>query len=41
LKSGKYEVVACGLSKEFSANLRNVSTNRMREISLCCLAKEF
>jgi hypothetical protein len=32
-------VVTCHFSKEFYANQRNVSTNRVRGISLFCLQK--
>jgi hypothetical protein len=35
----KRQVVTCRFSKEFCANQRNVSTNRMRGISLFCLQK--
>jgi hypothetical protein len=34
-------VPACRFSKEFFANLINVSTNRIRGIALCFLQKSF
>jgi hypothetical protein len=37
----KLQVVACCFSKEFCANPKNTSTNRMREITLSCLQKSF
>jgi hypothetical protein len=33
----KWQVAACGSSKEFCANRRNVSTNRKTAIALSCL----
>jgi hypothetical protein len=37
----KQQVAACYISKEFCANPRNTSTNRMRGIALSCLQKSF
>jgi hypothetical protein len=37
----KRQVAAFHSSKEFCANLRNVSTNRKRAIALSCLQKSF
>jgi hypothetical protein len=37
----KRHIAACRFSKEFCANPRNISTNRMRGIALSCLQKSF
>jgi hypothetical protein len=37
----KCQVTACRFSKEFCENSINVSTNRKRGISLCCLQNSF
>jgi hypothetical protein len=37
----KRQVAACHFSKEFCANPRNTSTNRMRGIVLSCLQNSF
>jgi hypothetical protein len=34
-------VAACRFSKEFCANLKNLSANRKRGTALCCLRKSF
>jgi hypothetical protein len=34
---GKWQFTACPFQKEFSSNPRNVSTNRKKGITLCCL----
>jgi hypothetical protein len=37
----KWQVAVCRSSKEFCANLRNVSTNRKRATALSCHQKSF